>query len=108
MSTNPAPARVSLRGVDRTFGTHTVLHEVDIGIEPGEVIALLGSSGSGKSTLLRLIAGLDRPTDGRIPVDDEAVRGIDPRCAVVFQEPRLLPWRNLSANVEYGLPPGTS
>lgn len=62
MSTNPAPARVSVRGVDRTFGTHTVLHEVDIEIEPGEVVVLLGSSGSGKSTLLRLIAGLDSPT----------------------------------------------
>jgi sulfonate transport system ATP-binding protein len=107
-SSSPAPARVSLRGVNRTFGTHTVLHDVDIEIDPGGVIALLGSSGSGKSTLLRLIAGLDRPTDGRIAIDDEAVRGIDPRCAVVFQEPRLLPWRNLSANVEYGLPPGTS
>ena len=106
-STSPAPARVSLRGVNRTFGTHTVLHDVDIEIDPGQVIALLGSSGSGKSTLLRLIAGLDRPTDGRITIDDEAVRGIDPRCAVVFQEPRLLPWRTLSANVEYGLPPGT-
>jgi sulfonate transport system ATP-binding protein len=108
MSTNPAPARVSLRGVDRTFGTHTVLHEVDIEIEPGEVVALLGSSGSGKSTLLRLIAGLDSPTGGRIEIDGVAVRGIDPRCAVVFQEPRLLPWRSLAANVEYGLAPGTA
>lgn len=108
MSTNPAPAGVSLRGVDRTFGTHTVLHEVDIEIEPGEVVALLGSSGSGKSTLLRLIAGLDSPTGGRIEIDGEAVHGIDPRCAVVFQEPRLLPWRSLAANVEYGLPPGTA
>lgn len=107
MSTNPAPGRVSLRGVDRTFGTHTVLHEVDIEIEPGEVVALLGSSGSGKSTLLRLIAGLDSPTGGRIEIDGEAVRGIDPRCAVVFQEPRLLPWRSLAANVAYGLAPGT-
>jgi sulfonate transport system ATP-binding protein len=108
MSTNPAPARVSLRGVDRTFGAHTVLHEVDIEIEPGEVVALLGSSGSGKSTLLRLIAGLDSPTGGRIEIDGEGVRGIDPRCAIVFQEPRLLPWRSLAANVEYGLPPGTA
>jgi sulfonate transport system ATP-binding protein len=108
MSTNPAPAGVSLRGVDRTFGTHTVLREVDIEIEPGEVVALLGSSGSGKSTLLRLIAGLDSPTGGRIEIDGEAVHGIDPRCAVVFQEPRLLPWRSLAANVEYGLPPGTA
>jgi sulfonate transport system ATP-binding protein len=108
MSTNPAPARVSLRGVDRTFGTHTVLREVDIEIEPGEVVALLGSSGSGKSTLLRLIAGLDSPTGGRIEIDGEVVRGVDPRCAVVFQEPRLLPWRSLAANVEYGLPSGTA
>lgn len=107
MSTNPAPAGVSLRGVNRTFGTRTVLHDVDIEIEPGEVIALLGSSGSGKSTLLRLVAGLDRPTHGRIDIDGKAVRGIDPRCAVVFQEPRLLPWRSLAANVAFGLPRGT-
>ena len=105
MSTNPA--RVALRGVDRTFGTHTVLHEVDIEIEPGEVVALIGSSGSGKSTLLRLIAGLDRPTGGRIEIDGEPVRGVDPRCAMVFQEPRLLPWRSLAANVAFGLPAGT-
>jgi sulfonate transport system ATP-binding protein len=85
-----------------------VLHEVHIEIEPGEVVALLGASGSGKSTLLRLIAGLDRPTDGRIEIDGEAVHGIDRRCAVVFQEPRLLPWRSLAANVEFGLPPGTA
>jgi sulfonate transport system ATP-binding protein len=108
MSTSPEPARVSLRGVKRTFGAHTVLHDVDIEVEPGEVVALLGASGSGKSTLLRLIAGLDGPSAGRIDIDGEAVRGIDPRCAVVFQEPRLLPWRTLAANVEYGLPHGTA
>jgi sulfonate transport system ATP-binding protein len=107
-SPSPVPARVSLRRVDRTFGTRTVLRDVDIEIEPGQVVALLGASGSGKSTLLRLIAGLDRPTGGRIAIDEDDVRGIDPRCAVVFQEPRLLPWRTLSANVEYGLPPGTA
>ncbi|WP_083008774.1 ABC transporter ATP-binding protein [Mycobacterium malmoense] len=105
MSTNPAPACVSLHRVNRTFGTHTVLHEVDIEVEPGEVVALLGSSGSGKSTLLRLVAGLDRPTHGRIEIDGKAVRGVDPRCAMVFQEPRLLPWRSLAANVAFGLPP---
>jgi sulfonate transport system ATP-binding protein len=108
MSTILAPARVALRGIDRTFGARTVLHDVDIEIEPGEVVALLGASGSGKSTLLRLIAGLDRPTAGRIEIEGEAVRGIDPRCAMVFQEPRLLPWRSLTANVEFGLPPGTA
>jgi sulfonate transport system ATP-binding protein len=107
MSTSLVPARVSLRRVNRTFGTRTVLRDVDIEIEPGRVVVLLGSSGSGKSTLLRLVAGLDRPTEGRIEIDGKAVRGVDPRCAVVFQEPRLLPWRSLAANVAFGLPPGT-
>ena len=85
-----------------------MLHEVDVEIQPGEVVALLGASGSGKSTLLRLVAGLDRPTDGRIEIDGKSVRGVDPRCAIVFQEPRLLPWRSLAANVAFGLPPGTA
>ena len=85
-----------------------MLDHIDIEIAPGEVVALLGSSGSGESTLLRIVAGLDRPTDGRIEIDGNAVRGIDPRCAVVFQEPRLLPWRSLAANVAFGLPPGTA
>ncbi|UEA36675.1 ABC transporter ATP-binding protein [Mycobacterium avium subsp. avium] len=98
---------MTLRHVDRTFGTHTVLRDVDVEIEPGAVVALLGASGSGKSTLLRLVAGLDRPSGGRIEIDGKAVRGIDPRCAVVFQEPRLLPWRSLAANVAFGLPRGT-
>jgi sulfonate transport system ATP-binding protein len=62
-SSSPGPARVSLRRVNRTFGTHTVLRDVDVEIDPGQVIALLGSSGSGKSTLLRPIAGLGRPTE---------------------------------------------
>jgi sulfonate transport system ATP-binding protein len=88
---------VSLRHANRTFGVNTVLHEVDIEIEPGEVVALLGSSGSGKSTLRRLVAGLDRPTDGPIELDGKSLNGIDPRCAMVFQEPRLLPWRSLAA-----------
>lgn len=107
-STRRQPAAVTLRGVGRTFGTHTVLRDITIDIAPGEMIALLGASGSGKSTLLRLVAGLDEPTHGRIEVDGKPVRGIDSRCAVVFQEPRLLPWRTLAGNVAYGLPAGTS
>lgn len=108
MSSTPAPAGVLLRGVGRTFADRVVLADVDIEIAPGEVVAFLGASGSGKSTLLRLIAGLDRPTAGDITIDGRPVRGIDPRCAVVFQEPRLLPWRTLAANVAFGLPQGTS
>lgn len=102
---------VTLRGVERTFtsnGTdHPVLRGVDLDVEAGEIVALLGTSGSGKSTLLRQVCGLDTPDAGDILIDGTAVTGVDPRCAVAFQEPRLLPWRTLAHNVSLGLPRGT-
>jgi sulfonate transport system ATP-binding protein len=73
-------------------------------IGSGEIVALVGASGCGKSTLLRLISGLDSPTFGTIAIDGSLVDGIDLRCAVGFQEPRLLPWRTLAHNVAIGLP----
>jgi sulfonate transport system ATP-binding protein len=99
---------VRLDGVAREFGTaHTVLSGVDLAVAPGEIVAVLGPSGCGKSTLLRQISGLDAPTSGRVTIDGTPVVGADPRTAVAFQEPRLLPWRTLTQNVALGLPPGT-
>lgn len=101
-----APAPVELRGVCRSFGDGRdrvdVLRDVSVSVEPGEIVALLGPSGCGKSTLLRLVAGLDGPTTGEVLVDGHVVDGVDERCAVVFQEPRLLPWRSIAANVRLG------
>lgn len=99
---------VSLSGVGRVFGDRVVLRDVDLDIAPGEVVALLGASGCGKSTLLRQVSGLDRPSAGSITIAGEAVTGIDLRCSVGFQEPRLLPWRTLAHNVSLGLPRGTN
>lgn len=103
---------VSLRGVGRTFTgrdrLHRVLANVDLEVAAGEIVALLGTSGCGKSTLLREISGLDTPTAGEILIDRTTVAGVDLRCAVAFQEPRLLPWRTLAQNVALGLPPGTA
>ncbi|MGW0183343.1 ABC transporter ATP-binding protein [Nocardia sp. NPDC003345] len=101
------PAALTVRGVRRSFGATTVLRGIDLDIAPGQIVALVGASGSGKSTLLRLIAGLDFPSAGSVTIDDRPVTDIDPRCAVVFQEPRLLPWRDLAGNVALGLPRGT-
>ncbi|MEH0109440.1 ABC transporter ATP-binding protein [Tersicoccus sp. MR15.9] len=91
-------------GVGRSFGPHDVLAGVHLEVAPGEVIAVLGPSGCGKSTLLRLAAGLDAPSAGSVVIGDAPVRPWDPRCAVAFQEPRLLPWRTLRENVALGLP----
>ncbi|MFS0718653.1 ABC transporter ATP-binding protein [Arthrobacter sp. 1P04PC] len=103
---------VSFRGLGRAFGTgpaaHTVLRDVSFDVVPGEVLAILGASGCGKSTLLRAAAGLDAATSGSVAIDGEPVRGVDDRCAFAFQEPRLLPWHTLQANIAIGLPAGVS
>jgi sulfonate transport system ATP-binding protein len=103
---------VSVRGVGRRFtfpdGTeHVVLRDIELSIRSGEIIVLLGPSGSGKSTLLRLIAGLDLPDSGVVDLGGIPVADVDQRCAVAFQEPRLLPWRSIDRNVQLGLPRGT-
>jgi sulfonate transport system ATP-binding protein len=84
-----------------------VLAGIELEVEAGEIVALLGPSGCGKSTLLREVCGLDAPTTGQVLIDRSRVTGVDLRCAVAFQEPRLLPWRTLAQNVALGLPRGT-
>jgi sulfonate transport system ATP-binding protein len=84
-----------VRRLSRAFGGRHVLDGLDLDIEPGEFIALIGRSGSGKSTLLRALAGLDRDTTGELTVTGTV--------AVAFQEPRLVPWKRVLANVCLGL-----
>ncbi len=91
-----AKAPVELRGVTRRFGERAVLDQLDLTIEPGQFVALLGRSGTGKSTLLRLLSGYDRGASGEIGVTDHV--------AVAFQDSRLLPWLRVVDNVTLGLP----
>ena len=97
---------VTIEGIGKRFRRGSeelpVLRDVSLRVAPGEVVALLGPSGCGKSTLLRLVAGLDRPSDGRVVLGERPVTKADPRCAVVFQEPRLFPWKSVAANVAVG------
>ena len=76
-----------------------VLDHVSFHVDAGEFVALLGPSGCGKSTLLRLVAGLDRPSCGRLSGDGDEIKGPDPARVVVFQDPTLMPWASALSNV---------
>jgi taurine transport system ATP-binding protein len=93
---------IQIRRVEHRYGSTTALGPVDLDVEPGSFLVLVGASGCGKSTLLRLIAGFESPTDGEI-----AVSGRQPvpgqTAGVVFQQPRLFPWRSVGGNVELAL-----
>jgi NitT/TauT family transport system ATP-binding protein len=87
----------------RDGGTHVALDGVDLAVSGGAIVALIGPNGCGKSTMLRAIAGLLAPSRGTVELDGAPVEGPDPRIGLVFQEPRLLPWRTAAANVTYPL-----
>jgi len=88
-----------MRGLRKDFGAHTVLRHVDLTLRSGEFVALVGHSGCGKSTLLRLLAGLEQPTAGDITIGEHGRHGYEAGVRVMFQEPRLLPWRSVLDNV---------
>lgn len=96
-------AHISISGLSKSFGDFQVLKNINLEIQPGEFVAVVGKSGCGKSTLLRLLSGLDTPTDGQIYIDGEPLRGLNPFARVMFQDSRLLPWRRVLDNVTLGL-----
>lgn len=79
-----------------------VLDGINLDIAPGEFVALVGQSGCGKSTILRLLAGLERPSAGRVDVDGRPVTAPEPERALAFQDATLLPWRTVRENVALG------
>src|SRR6186997_2480276 len=95
---------LNLERVGKTYptGVHA-LDAVTLGVEPGEIVVVIGGSGCGKSTLLRAISGLDTPTQGSVRLDDMTVTSPHEKIGIVFQEPRLLPWLTVADNVGFGL-----
>jgi sulfonate transport system ATP-binding protein len=98
---------LEINGLAKSFvigdHAHPVLSGVDLSIERGEFVAIVGESGSGKTTLLRIIAGLEAADRGSVAVDGREIHGIGAERAMVFQEPRLLPWLTVQKNVRLGL-----
>jgi NitT/TauT family transport system ATP-binding protein len=99
---------IRVDGVDLSFpvrggGRLPVLDGTTLEIAGGGIVALIGPNGCGKSTLLRVIAGLLTPDRGEVTIDGSPIVGPDPRIGLVFQEPRLLPWRSAADNITYPL-----
>ncbi len=97
---SPRKALLRLSGVTKRFGSGVVaLGGFDLEVGTGEFVTLLGPSGCGKSTALRLIAGLSDPTSGTIEWSSGAATAGGRRIGFVFQEPTLMPWASVAANV---------
>jgi len=88
--------------LNKTFTTKPVLQGINLTVKPGEFVAIVGRSGCGKSTLLRLIAGLERPTEGGILLNGRPVQELKNPTRIMFQESRLLPWQRVLQNVALG------
>ncbi len=93
MSDEPA---ISVVALEKKFGSHTVLHQLDLAIADQEFVCILGPSGSGKSTLLNILSGLETGYTGTVKLGAQ-------RIGYLFQEPRLLPWLTAEKNVDFAL-----
>ena len=94
---------LDVRGLTKSFGSLTVLKDINFTVKDGEFVCLIGPSGCGKTTLLRIVAGLEQPTDGVVLLDGNEPSGPGADRGFVFQDFALFPWRTVRQNVEFGL-----
>jgi NitT/TauT family transport system ATP-binding protein len=104
-ATKTQGAQCRLEGVSKSFALPNgkpmlVLDNISLDIREQEILAVLGPSGCGKSTLMRILAGLIRADSGRVLYRDQALEGLNPAVAIVFQSFALYPWLTVRANVE--------
>lgn len=98
-----SPAAVRAVRLALGYSGEIVVDSVDLDVEPGEILVVLGHSGCGKSTLLRCFAGLLAPLRGEVSANGRPITGPDAERALVFQDDALLPWRTARRNVELPL-----
>jgi nitrate/nitrite transport system ATP-binding protein len=91
---------LELRGVSKRFGAREVLRDVNLAMQPGEFVCIVGYSGAGKTTLMNLVAGLLAPDAGQIRLNGEPITGPCLDRALIFQNYSLLPWLTALGNVE--------
>ena len=79
------------------------IRDLDLAVDEGEFVCLVGGSGCGKTTFLNMAAGFVQPTSGRLLLRGEPISGVEPRCGMIFQSYALFPWKTVLGNVEFGL-----
>ena len=98
---------ISVEHVSLTYsglaGQLTALQDITFRVEPGEFVSVIGPSGCGKTTLMNIVAGFLEPSQGRVLIDEEQVRGPGPDRCVVFQQYAVFPWLTVRENIEFGL-----
>ncbi len=99
--------QIELKQISKSYRFHgqslKVIQNLDLQIHRGEIVAIVGPSGSGKTTLLRILAGLESFDQGDALIHGETIHDHNQQRAVIFQEPRLLPWLSVQENVQFGL-----
>ncbi|MFV0292963.1 MAG: ABC transporter ATP-binding protein [Paracoccus sp. (in: a-proteobacteria)] len=109
MSSNPQRGAVEFRQVRKDYGGFTAVPDLNLKIEPGQLVTLLGPSGCGKTTTLRMLAGLEAPTEGQIMIGGQDVTLLPPNrrdVTMVFQSYALFPHMSVADNIAYGLESG--
>ncbi|WP_150287032.1 ABC transporter ATP-binding protein [Rhabdaerophilum calidifontis] len=102
-------SKLVIEGLGRVFpgvrggAPVTALQPTDLVVADNEFVTILGPSGCGKSTLLRIVAGLDRPSSGRVVLDGREISGPGPDRGMVFQSYTLFPWLTIAENIAFGL-----
>ena len=105
---NNGHAKIAFQNVSKTFiqkqtqRVH-VLDDISLTVSENEFLVIVGPGQSGKSTLLRIAGGLERPSSGRVTLDDREITAPGPDRSIVFQTYSLFPWRTVAGNVEAGL-----
>ena len=97
------PPILELSSASKSFSGTTVLRDIDLTVEEGDFVSIIGYSGTGKSTLINLVAGLLKPDAGRACMDGVEIKGPGPERGIVFQNYSLLPWLTVTENVRLAI-----